>query len=86
MIDMEKLAVRTQNTLYEITIIDGASGEILVRGGPFFPELTPAQLAGATLGGGFCKMRGIYIGFRMELSANCERTVTSPVESIEILA
>jgi hypothetical protein len=82
--DFEKLEVRTRNSLYEITVIDGQSGEILVRGGSLFPELTPAQLAGATLGGCFCKMRGIYAGFRMEINANGQRTVTSPVESIAI--
>jgi hypothetical protein len=31
--DMEKLAIRTWNSLYEITIIEGRSGEILLRGG-----------------------------------------------------
>jgi len=84
--DMEKLVIQTRNSLYEITIIDGRSGEILVRGGQFFPELTSARLAGATLGGSFCKMRGIYAGFRMEINANGQRTVTTPVESIGILA
>ena len=83
--DMEKLAVRTRNSLYEITIIEGRSGEILVRGGQFFLELTPARLAGATLGGCFCKMRGIYVGFRMDINANGQRTVTTPVESIGVL-
>ncbi len=84
--DMEKLVIQTRNSLYEIIIIDGRSGEILVRGGQFFPELTPARLAGATLGGSFCKMRGIYTGFRMEINANGQRTVTTPVESIRILS
>jgi hypothetical protein len=83
--DMEKLVIRTRNSLYEIIIIDGRSGEILVRGGEFFPELTPARLAGATLGGSFCKMRGIYTGVRMEINANGQRTVTTPVESIGVL-
>ena len=84
--DMEKLVIQTRNSLYEIIIIDGRSGEILVRGGQFFPELTPARLTGATLGGSFCKMRGIYTGFRMEINASGQRTVTTPVESIGILA
>jgi hypothetical protein len=83
--DMERLEVRTRNSLYEITIIDGLSGEILVRGGPFFPKLTPANLQGATLGGSICKLRGIYEGFRMEFNVNGERAVTTPVESIEVL-
>lgn len=84
--DMEQLVVQTRNSLYEITIIEGRSGEIMVRGGKFFPELTPARLSGATLGGCFCKMRGIYVGFRMEINENGQRTVTSPVESIAALS
>src|SRR5258708_23933312 len=84
--DMEKLVIQTRNSLYEIIIIDGRSGEILVRGGQFFPELTPARLAGATLGGSFCKMRGIYTRFPMEINATRQPTVTTPVESIRILA
>jgi hypothetical protein len=83
--DMERLAIRTSNSHYEITIIEGRSGEVLVRGGPFFPELTPARLAGATLGGSFCKLRGIYVGFRMEINANGQRIITTPVESIEVV-
>lgn len=84
--DMRKLEVRTRNSLYEITIIDGHSGEVLIRGGSFFHELTPASLAGATLGGSICKLRGIYEGFQMEFTSNGKRTVTSPVEWIAVLA
>lgn len=83
--DMERLVVETRNSTYEIVVIDGPSGEILVRGGPFFPELTRALLTGATLGGSFCKMRGIYAGFRMEIYADGQRTVTTPVQSIGVL-
>ncbi len=31
--DRERLVVRTHNSVYEITIISGHSGEVLVRGG-----------------------------------------------------
>ena len=83
--DMQKVAVQTANNLYEIVIISGHDGDVLVRGGKFFAELTPANLAGATLGGSFCKMRGIYVGFRMEFSADGKRIITSPVETITVL-
>jgi hypothetical protein len=42
---MQKLFVQTKNSLYEITVIDRWSGEILVRGGQLFPGLTPARLS-----------------------------------------
>ena len=83
--DMQKVAVQTANNLYEIVIINGHEGDVLVRGGKFFPELTPANLAGATLGGSFCKMRGIYVGFRMEFMADGKRIITSPVETVAVL-
>lgn len=84
--DMQRLQVRTHNSLYEITVIDGRSGEILVRGGLFFPELTPAHLAGAMLGDSECKLRGIYVGFQMELNAPRKRIITTPVQTITVLA
>ena len=84
--DMQKIAVQTANNAYEIVVISGHEGEVLVRGGKFFPELASANLAGATMGGSFCKMRGIYVGFCMEFSANRQRIITSPVETIAVLA
>ncbi len=83
--DLDSLVVRTLNSVYEITVITPRTGEILVRGGRFFPELTPARLAGSTLGGSFLKMRGIYVGFRMEIHAEQLRIVTSPVQTIAVV-
>ena len=82
--DMQKLYVRTKNSLYEITVIDHWSGEILVRGGQLFPELTPARLAGATLWGSFLKMRGIYVGFAMEMNAGDQRFLSTRVREIVV--
>ena len=77
-------AVQTMNSLYEITIVSGHSGDVLVRGGQFFPEKTPVHLAGATFGGSFLKLRGIYLGMRMEFLHKGRRIVTSPVRRIGI--
>jgi len=84
--DMQRIHVRTIYSLYEITVIDGHGGDIMVRGGKFFPELTEAHLAGATLGGSFCKMRGIYCGFKMEICRNGQRIITSDVQTITVFA
>jgi hypothetical protein len=80
--DLEKLFVTTKNTTYEITVISGTEGDVLVRGGQFFPETTAAQLSGASLGYSFLKLRGIYVGFCMELFHEGRRIITSPVVRI----
>ena len=81
---MQRIHVRTIYSLYEITVIDGRNGEILVKGGKYIPDLTEGQLAGATLGGSFCKMRGIYPGFKMEFVTNGQRLVTSTVQTVSV--
>jgi hypothetical protein len=84
--NLDAIAVRTENNLYEIVVLDSGSGEILVRGGRFFPEHTRARLAGSSLGGSFLKLKGIYVGFSMEIQHGRPRIVTSRVQSIQVLA
>jgi len=69
------LAVQTSNSLYEITVLNGHTGEVLARGGEFFPVRTPVRLEGSTCGGSILKRRGIYVGLRMEI-------VPQPVEVV----
>ena len=63
--ELTTLAVQTSNSLYEITVLNGHTGEVLVRGGEFFPVRTPVRLQGSTCGGSILKRRGIYVGSRM---------------------
>ena len=83
--DLTTLIVQTQNSSYEITTICGRTGEVLVRGGGFFPHRTPACLSGASLGGSFLKLWGIYVGFKMEILHDGRPIVTSLVRSIAIM-
>ena len=79
---LDTLVVRTLNSTYEITVLTPHTGEALVRGGRFFPEYARAQVSGASLGGSFLKMRGIYVGFCMELHDGSQRIVTTTVQTI----
>src|SRR2546428_1886743 len=83
--DMDRLVVRTENSSYEITVISARAGEILIRGGRFFPEFTPARLAGSSLGGSFLKLRGIYVGFNLEIHFDKRLIITSRVRQISVL-
>jgi hypothetical protein len=81
---LDRVFVRTRNSLYEIIVSSPAAGDVLVRGGEFFPEFTSARVAGATLGGSFLKLRSIHVGFRLEFSLGQSFVLTSPVESIQV--
>src|SRR3989442_13622436 len=83
--DLDRLVVRTENSTYEITVISARAGEILIRGGRFFPEFTPARLAGSSLGGSFLKLRGIYVGFNLEVHFDRRLIITSRVRQISVL-
>ena len=80
--DLDMLLVRTMNTLYDITVVTARTGEVIVRGGRFFPQPTRAVILGSSLGGAFLKLRGIYCGFALEVYASGTRIVTSAVQSV----
>jgi len=81
---LDRVFVRTRNSLYEIIVSSPASGDVVVRGGEFFPEFTRARVAGATLGGSFLKLRSIHVGFRLEFTLGQNFVLTSPVETIDV--
>jgi hypothetical protein len=86
MADMDRLIVQTENSTYEVTVISGRAGDILIRGGRFFPEFTEARLAGSSLGGSFLKLRGVYVGFSLEIHFDKRLIITSRVRKISIAA
>jgi hypothetical protein len=80
----QQLQVCTQNTLYELIVIN-QTGDVQVRGGKYFPDWTPARLAGCTAGGSFLKRLAINLGLQMEFEFDRRRIVTSPVRTIALL-
>jgi hypothetical protein len=82
---LDTLEVRTRNSVYEITVTDPSSGDVLVRGGSFFPVYTKARVAGASLAGSFLKIFGIYVGFSIEFAVNADTIVTTRVREIELV-
>jgi hypothetical protein len=78
---IDQLEVRTDNSLYRITMLDGG-GRVLVRGGAAFPVWSEASLAGSTLGGSCLKVGWIGRGFCLEFVREGRRVVTSPAREI----
>lgn len=73
------LIVLTRNSRYRIILTDDG---VLIQGGQFFPDTTPAHLDGGSFGGSFLKVGSIVTGMSMEIRAGGRRVVTSPVRAI----
>jgi hypothetical protein len=82
--DCDTIHVRTRNSDYEIFLLDPKSGRALVRGGEYFAEPVDATVSGSTFGGCMLKAGWLGVGLRMEIYANGQRTVTSPVQSLSV--
>jgi hypothetical protein len=81
---LDRITARTHYSTYEIVVVSPTSGEVLVRGGQFFPEFAPARLAGASLGSSMLKMRSMYVGFSIEFALDGRVIITSPVRTIAV--
>jgi len=82
--EFQQLHVCTQNTLYELIVVNRC-GDVHVRGGRYFPDWTAARLAGCTAGGSFLKRLGIHLGLQLEFEVDRRRIITSPVRTIAVL-
>jgi len=80
--DLQALRVETRNNTYDLAIVSGRNGEVLVRGGRYFPGWTPAQFVGCSLGRGLLKCRGVHVGLHMEFYWAGRLVITSPVQAI----
>ena len=80
------LVVRTDNSVYRITILTPHLREVLVQGGKFFPERTRACLSGSTFGGSCLKIGWVGLGLHMEFHAGGQWIITSHVRAIAIEA
>jgi hypothetical protein len=84
---LERIAVKTRNSVYEIVVLSGASGTIVLRGGRRFPEFRRATLVGSVDGGGSAvKVRAICVGLCLELRVDGKRYTTSRVEAVQRIA
>ncbi len=62
-----------------------ATGDVLVRGGDYFPEFTPARVAGSTLGGSIVRLRALHVGFRLEFTVGRQFVLTSAMQSVDVI-
>jgi len=78
------LVVRTDNSVYRITILQPYARDVLVQGGAFFPEPRRACLSGSNFGGSCLRVGWVGVGLHMEFHAEEQWIITSHVQSITI--
>jgi len=80
--DLEWIAIRTKSSVYDVIVLCGRTGEVMVRGGRFCPEFRPATLAGSIFGENAVKPRTIAVGLHLELRVDGTPLVTSRILGI----
>ena len=78
------LNVRTRNTLYRLTVIDGPARQISICGGRLFQCNTDVQLLGALDGDDGVKPGWIVEGLQLQLMTHDGPVITSVVESVDV--
>ena len=80
----DTIHVHTRHSNYRLLLLDPERGRALVQGGRFFAEPVEAEVNGASFGSCMLKMGWIGVGLRMEIFANGQPFITSPVQSLRI--
>ena len=78
------VTVRTRNTLYRLTVVDGQARQISICGGRLFARNTDVELLGALDGEDGVKPGWIVEGLQLQLLTSAGPVVTSVVESVEV--
>jgi hypothetical protein len=79
-----RINVRTRNTLYRLTVVDGPARKISVMGGRLFPCSTDVTLLGAVDGDEAVKFGWIVEGLQLQLLTPDGPVIASAVESVEV--
>lgn len=82
--EFQWIVVRTRRSVYDIIVLSGDAGEVMVRGGRFFPEFRRAIIAGSTFGGSAVRAGSICAGCHLELEVAGKSFVTSRIEAVSL--
>jgi hypothetical protein len=78
---LETIVVTTRSSTYELIVLRGHAGDVLVRGGSHFTEFRQVLFLGSTDGGSL-HPRTIDIGLRMQFIRGNQLVTTSAARSL----
>jgi hypothetical protein len=79
------IVVNTRSSVYELIVLGGDHGDVMVRGGTHFTDFQPVRFLGSTADDGSFVPRMIDIGFRMRFAFGDRVIITSAVHSLSRL-
>ena len=79
--ELEWITVKTQRSLYDIVVLSGESGAVVVRGGAFIPEFRSASFIGSLSSGIASNPGAVVVGRNLEFVVHGQSIITSHVQS-----
>lgn len=79
------ITVKTSRSTYDVVVLDGDTGEVMVRGGRLFPEFRRATITASLFGGIAVMLRTIAVGLNLEFLVDGTSVITSRVQGISRL-
>ena len=83
--DLTWITVTTCNSAYDVVVLSGDTGDVMVRGGSLFPEFRRAIVTASLFGGIAVLPRAIAVGLNLEFLIDGGAVVTSRVQAISRL-
>jgi hypothetical protein len=78
----DTVVATTHSSVYELIVLRGDLGDVLVRGGDHFPEFRPVVFLGSIADDGSFEPHRIGIGLRMQFGSGEQFVITSQVQSL----
>jgi hypothetical protein len=78
----DTIVITTRSSIYELVVLHGDRGDVLVRGGRHLTEVTRGLFLGSIADDGSLEPQTIAIGLRMRFVCGGRFLTTSPVQSL----
>jgi hypothetical protein len=80
--ELEWITVKTLRSTYDVVVLSGDTGAVMVRGGTLFPEFRCATITGSLFHGVAVKVRTIAVGLNLEFLVDGTSVITSRIQAI----
>jgi hypothetical protein len=78
----DTIVATTRSSVYELIVLQGDRGDVLVRGGRHFTEFRRVLFLGSAAAGGALEPHTVDIGLRMTFGVDDRFVITSEVQSL----